>query len=48
MLLEKGNKGNHIKQLQACLKITVDGVFGNKTHASVKNGSNHLDYPKTE
>jgi hypothetical protein len=36
MLLKRGSKGESVKTLQEFLKITVDGDFGPKTEAAVK------------
>jgi peptidoglycan hydrolase-like protein with peptidoglycan-binding domain len=34
--LAHGSKGAEVKKLQAALKITADGIFGNQTEAAVK------------
>jgi hypothetical protein len=34
--LVNGSKGADVKKLQAALKITADGIFGNQTEAAVK------------
>jgi len=36
MLLKVGSKGEDVKQLQAKLGLTADGIFGNGTAAKVK------------
>ncbi|MEG0728118.1 MAG: peptidoglycan-binding protein [Anaerovoracaceae bacterium] len=43
-IIKRGNKGNHVKELQTVLKEIghsevgkIDGVFGSKTHSAVKS-----------
>ena len=46
MLLERGSKGEEVKELQKALGIAADGIFGAGTEAVVKNfqQENGLDY----
>ncbi len=37
MVLKVGSKGEAVRTLQEFLKLTVDGIFGPKTEAAVKN-----------
>ena len=36
MLLKKGSRSAEVKQLQAFLGLTADGIFGSGTEAAVK------------
>ena len=36
MVFKKGSRGNKVKQIQAALCLTVDGIFGNETENAVK------------
>ncbi len=35
-LLKKGSRGNDVKELQKCLDISADGIFGDNTKKAVK------------
>ena len=36
MLLKRGSKGSHVKELQTALDISADGIFGSGTELAVR------------
>ena len=36
MLLKRGSKGSHVKELQTALELSADGIFGAGTESAVR------------